>query len=281
MGSSPNGVANFPSGPAQPLKEFLASVGEAVSNLNTAIVGLDAVERGHEKPEALNISWNPNDRIAAARKSRRFVVEAVLVRVAEALSEFVSATSKLPRFDSLRGVWDNRTSRSEKFVDVAEATLGSGNYLIAGAALLIHWRNRVVHPHSRASLTPEQKRKLQGASDEIETAYAYLSVDRMLRDFEQSKPTLKEISSLVAMSIKIAREIDKEVNILSKGDLETLLEHYGLKDLIVKIEGETTPAKRHASVVRMLKSNAPGLVSAYDRLYSPVVLQGSASTADT
>ncbi|WP_192357588.1 hypothetical protein [Mesorhizobium mediterraneum] len=68
----------------QPLKDLLVSVGEAVANLNTAVVGLDAVEQGYEKPETLNISWNPNDRIAAARKSRRFLVEAVLVRVAEA-----------------------------------------------------------------------------------------------------------------------------------------------------------------------------------------------------
>ena len=268
MGSSPNGAANSLACPIQPLRDLLVAVGEAVANLNTTVVGLDAVEKGHEKPETLHISWNPQDRMAASRKARRFLLEAILVRVAEALSEFVWATAQLPRFCSIRGDWDSNTSRAEKLTDMAAQAIGPKSYLIAGAALLIHWRNRVVHPRSRASLTPQQVKRLQAASQEIEQSFAGLSVERLLKDFEVGQPTLKDISSLISMSIRMAREVDKEVNVLSNEDLNFLLDHYCLKARIVEIEAQTTPAKRHASVLRMLQSSAPGLVEAYSRLHA-------------
>jgi hypothetical protein len=126
----------------------------------------------------------------------------------------------------------------------------------------------VVHPRSRASLTPQQVKKLRAASGEIEQNFAGLSVDRLLDDFDVGQPTLKDISSLIAMSIRMAREVDKAVNILSNDDLDFLLEHYGLKARIVEIEAQTTPAKRHASVLRMLRSTAPGLVEAYSRRHA-------------
>ncbi|RUU89388.1 hypothetical protein EOB59_19135 [Mesorhizobium sp. M7A.F.Ca.MR.176.00.0.0] len=239
-----------------------------MANLNTAVVGLDAVEKGHAKPETLNISWSPRDRVAAARKSRRFVLEAVLVRVAEALFEFVLSMAQLPRFKPVRSAWNSNTSRAEKLGDVAAEALGSENYLVAGATLLIHWRNRVVHPRSRASLTRQQIERLRAASGEIEQSFAGLSVDRLLNDFEIGQPTLKDISSLIAMSIRTAREVDKAANFLSNEDLDFLLEHYGLKARIVEIETQTTPTKRQASVLRMLQSAAPGLVEAYSRLHA-------------
>ncbi|MER8972613.1 MULTISPECIES: hypothetical protein [unclassified Mesorhizobium] len=266
VGSNPDGAVSLSTRPIQPLRELLVAVGETVANLNTAVVGLDAVERGHEKPETLNISWNPQDRVAAARKSRRFVLEAILVRVAEALSEFVSAMAQLPRFSSARSTWNSKTTRAEKLADLATEALGSESYLVAGAALLIHWRNRVVHPRSRASLTPQQVGNLRSASGEIDSSFAGLSVDRLLNDFETGRPTLKDISSLIAMSIRMAREMDKAVNFLSNNELDSLLEYYGLKARILEIEAQTTLSKCHASTLRMLQSTAPGLMEAYRRL---------------
>lgn len=95
-GSSPDGTtSNWQS---QPLSALLVEIGEAVANLNTAVVGLDAVEKGHDKPESLDISWSPADRQAASRKARKFIVEAVLVRVFEALRQHTVVISRLPRF---------------------------------------------------------------------------------------------------------------------------------------------------------------------------------------
>lgn len=259
MGSIPDGVATS----IQPLRDFLATVGEAVTNVNTAVVGLDAVENGYQKPGGLNISWNPVDRVAAARKSRKFVLEAALVRVAEALHEFVRMTAKMPRFDQVGSKWNDKTSGAEKLSDIAREALGQDTYTAAGAALLLHWRNRVVHSNSNACLTPQQLRLLRKSSTEIETKFARLSVDRLIKDFEAGHPTLKDISSLISMSIRTAKAINRSVNQLTNEDLDLFLVSYDLNAKIAKIEAETTPEKRQASILRMIESIAPGLADAY------------------
>jgi hypothetical protein len=268
-GSIPDDAATQQLRPIQPLSDFLGEVGEAVANLNTAVVGLDAVEKGHEKPTTLSISWNPTDRIAAARKARRFVLESVLVRVAEALHKFVRATAQLPRFKTVRKNWANsENSSAERLADLAAETLGEENYLSVGATLLVHWRNRVVHPRSRAELTPKQRKTLTQAAKQIEKDFAGLSVEKLLHDFEVGQPTLKDISSLIAMSIKMARAVAREISQLSREDLEALLDHYGLRSKIEVIEAQTTPAKRSASVQRLLQSVAPGLAQSYQKLHT-------------
>lgn len=265
-GSNPDGAITCLTNPKQPLRDFLGAVGEAVANLNTTVIGLDAVESGHQKPASLDISWSPHDRIAAARKARRFVLEAVLVRVAEALWVFALATAQLPRFDSIRGKWNGNTPRAERLGDVAAATLGTESHLAAGAILLIHWRNRAIHPHSRASLTPQQKKVLLASAEEIQQKFAGLSVDRLLEDFEAGRPTLKEISSLISMSITMVRQVDSAVNNLSDDDLDAMLMYYGLDTRIAELEAKTSPAKRQSSVLRMLQTDAPGLAKEYERL---------------
>lgn len=267
-GSNPDDAASSIDRPIQPLRDFLSAVGEAVANLNTAVVGLDAVENNHQKPPSLNISWNPRDRVFAARKARRFVLESVLVRLAEALSEFVGATAQLPAFAHIHREWTDKTSRAQKLIDVAGSKLGKENYLVLGATLVVHWRNRVVHPRSRASLTSAQRKALQRASGEIDEKFGGLSITRLLEDFDKGTPTLKEISSLIAMSIRMARALDKTLSTLSSEDLECLLRYYGLDVRISELEAKTTPGKRPESILRMLQAEAPGLAEAYGRLHS-------------
>ncbi|WP_027581623.1 hypothetical protein [Bradyrhizobium sp. Ai1a-2] len=93
---------------SQPLSELLDDIGEAVASLNAVVVGLDAVEKGHQKPETLDVSFDPDDRRSAARKARKFVVEAVLVRVFEALFQHTNLISTLPRFGSVVSRWDGK-----------------------------------------------------------------------------------------------------------------------------------------------------------------------------
>lgn len=273
-GSSPDDATKSASA-TQPLRCFLREVGEAVANLNTTVVGLDAVENGHKKPDGLNISWNPADPKSAARKARRFVLEAVLVRVSEALAQYVATVAKLSRFDTCRESWSkkeiagkkNEPSIAEKLTDIAIETVGSDCYKTFGACLLIHWRNRVVHSKSQATLTPNQIKTLKKSSKDIETNYSDLSIERLLEDFKTGKPTLKDISSLIAMTIRLVRLVDENVKDYSKNDLETLLDHYGLYEQIEKIRAETSPEKTTASVKRLLKVTAPGLGESYEKFY--------------
>jgi hypothetical protein len=258
---------------SQPLRYFLHDVGDAVANLNTTVVGLDAVENGYDKPDGLNISWNPIDRNAAARKARRFVLEAVLVRVSEALSQYVGAISKLPRFESLQKSWvveakkNIKISDAKKLSDLAMEIVESECFLTVGGCLLVHWRNRAVHRDSHAKLTGPQVKTLMQHSELIEKEFASLSVDRLIQDFKEGKPTLKDVTSLVAMTIRLSRKLDAKLNDISKTDLMVLLEHYGLDEKIEKLKLETSPQRQTASIIRFLETTAPGLAEPFVKFH--------------
>lgn len=265
-GSSPDDAAMTPN-PTQPLKYFLGQAGNAIANLNSTVVGLDAIEKNYEKPDSLNISWNPTNRKIAARKARRFVLEAVLVRVSEALKEYILAISKLPRFDRCREKWKKDTPIAEKLSDISEAALEAECYLTVGSCLLVHWRNRAVHPNSNAALTKNQISTFQMSSTTIAEKFAGLSIDKLLKDFEEGKPTLKDISSLVSMSILWCRKLDNELNDLSEEDLHALLSYYGLERKIAQLERETSPNRINASIIQYLKTTAPGLAKTYEKFH--------------
>ena len=267
-GSNPDGATKLYQA-SQPLRYFLQDVGEAVANLNTTVVGLDAVENGYSKPDGLNISWNPTNRSAAARKARRFVLEAVLVRVSEALCQYIKTVSKLPRFEAINNAWAKdeknkiKITNARKLADIAKEIIENESVLTTGACLLIHWRNRAVHRDSKAKLTGLQVVAFQKSSSCIEKEFSSLSVDRLLRDFEEGKPTLKDITSLIAMTIRLARKLDAGVNDVSKDDLLVLFEHYGLDEKIDQLKLSTSPRKQKASIIRFLKVTAPGLIEPF------------------
>ena len=165
-GSNPDGVTlEEKKIHSQPFQILLRDIGEAVFTLNTAVVGLDAVERGHQKPATLNISWEPKDRKIAARKSRKFILESTMVRVSEVINQFVSALSKLPKFKDEKKEGGNGTS--EKVAMIPTRVLEKDDYLIPGVVLLVHWRNRIVHPNSNTELKPQQKKLLLSNKDII------------------------------------------------------------------------------------------------------------------
>jgi len=262
------------------LSNFKKTVGRAVFNLNTIVVGLDAVENGYPKPDGLDISWSPPDRKIAARATRKFAVEAVLVHVSEALSQYVAALSKLSQFTDLRKNWDriqNPTklekekgtkkrdvSNAEKFVDVASQLIGEKEYRVSGAALLIHWRNRVVHPNSNAQLKPIQKQLLQKNEKIISEEYSNLSVDCLLCHFHEKRPTLKDISSLIAMTIKLAHRMDEKIyQSFEKCDVIAWLDHYEISEIIEKVKRESKPEKVEESIKRVFNTHAPKLKDHY------------------
>ncbi len=262
-GSNPDGVATPQEPESQPLAVLLNNIGRSVFVLNTTVVGLDAVEQGHPKPDNLDISWDPQDRRIASRQSRKFVLEAVLVRASEAIAQYVSALSKLPRFASLKAGWTGDTSDAEKVYDIFAASVND-DYLVSAATLVVHWRNRIVHDGSKAKLTPRQKAALRNSEQEISDRYARLSVDCLLCHFEEGRPSLKDVSSLIAMSINAARHADRGIHAnLTKDELDAWLAHYGLVQKLARVRAESSPAKLDASIGRVFQAEAPLLRDAY------------------
>lgn len=262
VGSNPN-VTTKPPSATQPLRDFLSETGEAVAHLNTIVVGLDAVQKGYEKPDSLNISWAPKDRKVAATKARRFVVEATLQKSSEALKEYIYSIERFQKLETVRKKWTGSTTSAEKISDIAKYLLGDQDFLHVGACLLVHWRNRLVHKRSSADLNPVQKALLNKNSAVIQSEFSGLDTGKLLNDFYKGRPTLKDVSTMISFSIRLVRKLDKELNDLSRQDLDQLLARYGLEESIRKVERETSPLKVRESVIRLLNTETPGLVTSY------------------
>jgi hypothetical protein len=270
-GSTPDGASSKKNTISFALTRFMSDVGEAVANLNTVAVGLDAIEKGHKKPNSLNISWDPDDRIAAARKARKFVVESILVLVSEAIGQYIAALSKLPRFAQIRSSWkeeDADNSAAGKLTAIATELLGEDEILIAGAVLLIHWRNRVVHENSRAKLSHNLKLLLHKNEQEIQESYDGLSVDCLFCHFENGRPTLKDVTTLISMTINSAWRMDAKIHeYFNEDDLKAWLEHYGIAQLLNKVLLETKPEKRASAIKNVFRTHAPQLLKSYEDVY--------------
>jgi hypothetical protein len=252
------------------LTQFMRDVGEAVANLNTVAVGLDAVEKGHQKPETLNISWNPDDRTAAARKARKFVLESVLIHVSEAMNQYIAALSKLPRFAKIREGWNAKgadDSAAGKLTAIATEILGEGELLVSASALLIHWRNRIVHEKSRAKLNHKLKMLLHESEEEILRKYDNLNIDCLLCHFDNGRPTLKDVTTLISMTIGLAWRMDAKVHeYFDADDLQAWLDHYEISPLLKKVASETKPEKRLSAIRNVFRTHAPQLLKSYERI---------------
>lgn len=268
-GSNPGGGTAIRTPASAALNHLLDDLGKASFYLNTIVVGLDAVERGHRKPAALDIMWEPADPTSAARMARHFAVEAFMVRASEALSAFIKAYAALPRFASIKARWDKDTGLAEKVDDLGTELLGGDQYLVAGAVVLVLWRNRIVHNGS-FSLPPKHVRTLNNSGQSIHDAYRNLDVSKLLDHARDSRPTLKDVSCLIAMTINLARAMDERVyESFDKGDVVAWITHCKLDQAIRKVVRETAKDRVKDSVSRIIKSNAPRLEADFLRLCEP------------
>ena len=270
MGSTPTGGTASKALPiSAALQTLLDDIGKSSFYLNTIVVGLDAVEKGHPKPDTLDIKWEPGDRRTAARMARHFAVEAFMVRASEALSAFIKAYASLPRFTSITGKWTKQTGLPEKVDELGSDLLGSDNYLVATAVALALWRNRIVHS-GVFSLSQKHTKVLMDQADTIHEAYRNLNVSELIQHARDGRPTLKDVSCLIAMTINLARAMDDQVySSFDKDDVLAWIAHFGLVPAIKKVIRETSPDRVTASIARVLKSYAPQLEVDFLRFCQP------------
>src|SRR4051812_34804217 len=79
-------------------RKFKSLLGHANQLIITAMVGLDAIERGivTQIPADLNAAWSPKDAIASAKRSRRLILDMALVRAVDALDVYVRSSNRKP-----------------------------------------------------------------------------------------------------------------------------------------------------------------------------------------
>ena len=243
-----------------PLRRCLRSLGRVQHHLHTIVVGLEGVEEGvAKKSDELNISWNPSDLIGSSREARQFALRATLVLVAEELNEYSSNILKhrgvlVPheRSDRLRGLGDVEPS-----------------YLQLAPLLISHWRNRIIHRRSRAQLTAEERKSLLDQSEAIFQSFQHLDAKDLLDHFEKNQPKLKEVTTLLAMSIRFVRIIDARLPELDNAaDVRRWLESEDLLNEVSTLEKESRNSGSldpRGRAKQYLLTMAPSLADSYYR----------------
>ena len=93
------------------------------------------------------------------------------------------------------------------------------DYWLPATILLNKWRNRVVHAVSVAIPEKEEINILISSSQELREQHSNIDIQETIDNFENNRITLKDITTLIAISIKLVREIDnqiyKKINTLS------------------------------------------------------------------
>lgn len=245
-------------------KPFINAVGKTVHHLNTIAVGLAGVESEDcSKPSGLDISWNPADTRSSSRDARLFSLKATIVFVAEELCAYNALIIGSPNIGEVK--LSKKPDRGDKHLSLAVHLNIEDAPLYLGSLLLIHWRNRIIHKKSKASLTASQILTLQKASDKIKEKYKNLCVLKLIDDFERGLPTLKDVSSLISMTINYVHQVEKLVpEPQSKEDFENWLKHIDLFDSYERAQrvAASKPNPKGA-MDSYINTNCPELRGAY------------------
>lgn len=245
-------------------KPFIKAVGKTVHHLNTIAVGLSGVESGeYSKPEGLNVSWRPADKQASSRGARSFMLKSTIVFVTEEVCAYNSTIIGSPNIGDI--TLPKKPDRSQKHQCLIEHLNIESVPLIMGPLLLIHWRNKIIHKKSHASLTSAQIEALKKANDEIKENYKNLCVLKLLDHFEQDLPTLKDVSSLIAMTINYVNLVESLIpEPQSKEDFESWLKHidlYSAYERAQRVAVSKPNSKR--TMENFIRTNCPELYDIY------------------
>ncbi|MBW4482801.1 MAG: hypothetical protein KME14_09690 [Tildeniella torsiva UHER 1998/13D] len=246
------------------LDRFLKQVGKVVHHLNTTVVGLSAVEAGTAtKPIKLDISWQPSNVIASSRQARAFIMQATLVTVAEELVAYVVDLAFSPACSGL--TFSSDANRANKFKALREYCHLEENHLSLGPLLVIHWRNKIIHRKSQAGLTKGQREILISESDVVKNNYKNLDPVLLLQHFDVNTPTLKDVSSLVAITINFVKIVDRSLpEPASKSEVLEWLEYLDLTTNLERVERVSrAKGKLDQGITNFLMTHCPYLKDSY------------------
>ncbi|MDA3876132.1 MAG: hypothetical protein PF483_03475 [Halothiobacillus sp.] len=247
-------------------KRYLDEVGKAVHYLNTVVVGLAGVETEIcKKPDSLDVSWNPSDARSSSRSARSYVLKSSIVFLAAELSAYVNELLKSPACSQLELPKDS--DKAERFRRLTNHMGIIDVELSIGPLLIIHWRNRIIHHNSNARLSSTEKRKFREATPEIPEKYKNLDPALTLDHFDKGTPSLKDVSSLIAMSINWAKAMEARLpEPTSYEELLAWLEATGLSEEFDRAKRvSANAAKPASSMANFFVTYCPGLKNSYDK----------------
>jgi len=232
-------------------------LGQANHLIITALVGLDAIERGLVKsvPDELNMPWSPSSPTASARRSRRLILDMTLIRAVDAIDIYVSASRRTPRLTQapeLRNAIDNaKLSVMGKFNAIEQFHRRRLDpRLGALVAVMIAWRNRSVHADAD-DLPDERWTEIIAENGEwYAEHFSGLSAEKLIADFNKGQPPVfKEIGAFI-------RGTHKFILNLEEAQFNALNGNEYVKDLVKysSVGGAATSEARLQYRMRIIQS---------------------------
>lgn len=193
------------------LNKFLEIVGDAVHSVNTICVGLSSVASGTAvKPCDLTIGWSSSNPDTAAAKARLFTLRASLVFVEEALLKYLDFLEACLTDEPKIAAALASEGAAERVISVSKFLSNAEPYWWPMVVLLIRWRNKVVH-ESTTRLTVHQTNLLTSNADALKDKHAGIEISQTLSNFESGQITLKDFTTLIAVTVRFVRVLDEEL----------------------------------------------------------------------
>ena len=193
---------------------FKDLLGQANHLIVTALVGLDAVEKGlvTGPPPELHAAWSPKNPINSARRARRLILDMVLVRAVDSVDIYIRKARKLPglvQSTVLRHSIDGAGRSVMRKVSALEEQYGTVEPVVFALVLvMIAWRNKSAHEEADTKVDDRYREILLKNAPAIATEYRGLEVDRLLSGFDSGDPTFKECASLISATQRFVQTLE-------------------------------------------------------------------------
>lgn len=177
--------------------------------------------------------------------ARQFAIESSLVFVEESLLQYLRYIISHPSSPENIKYLKNKNSSSEKIEQLFEIIKPEKIYWTPMVLLLIHWRNRIIHHHSKAKLTKKQIEILAENKESIKQEHANIDIEKTIENFNNKRITLKDISTLITITIKYVRQIDEflQLESNSKSNIEYWIKYSNLVNEYNKLFNSNKPNK--------------------------------------
>jgi hypothetical protein len=203
-------------------------------HINTIVIGLELVARGGKKPDELNIRWKePSNRRESADQARQFVLLAIIESIVSSFDALLRDYADLKWLTLPPNVIDILrkaiTGSDHKEYSIAKRAEELLLYLkldesesLAMLELMVSWRNALVHSErAKPRLQADAERQMKLSAARFADRYANIDVLRMLESFAaRHRPSLKEATTMIAISQNLARSLDQAYLRLAGGTPE-------------------------------------------------------------
>ncbi len=210
---------------------FRTAAGDANRLLNTLLVAVDTLHGGATpvRPTDLAVAWSLPTTGEEWLDTRNFALRGTMVVLVDALDRYLKILSRVhgltaPELDDrLNGRKatgeDHRPTLPERVASLCSHYTGAvhPSYVLA-VSLLVAWRNRFVHLEHRANLSRTERQQFLQHAAFLKKEFAGVVIADVIARFDAgAPPTLVDLSTLLAATHRLVRDIDAHLLHLQDG----------------------------------------------------------------